>query len=302
MTELKVLAFFREQIIDLKRKDRQGTAQNYAHTLHSFSLFLQGKDIPFKLFNGQLILSYNEWLKKRNILRNSASFYMRNMRAMYNKAVRCGLTRQKFPFQRVYTGIDKTHKRAVSETLIARLSSLDLVSNPKLAFARDLFLFSFCTRGMAFVDMTFLNKTNICYGFITYSRKKTGQPLCVKIEPCIQSIISRYSHEGPYLFPIIHTQEPDAAYRQYQSALSHYNKRLKKLSGLLGEGISLSSYTARHSWATVARNHQVPLSVISAGMGHASEKTTRIYLASLENSIIDQANQRIIASLENSHF
>lgn len=87
------------------------------------------------------------------------------------------------------------------------------------------------------------------------------------------------------------------AFSQYQTALGYYNKLLKRISKILDLDISLSSYTARHSWATAARNHNVPISVISAGMGHTTEKTTQIYLASLESSVIDQANQNILSAL-----
>lgn len=87
------------------------------------------------------------------------------------------------------------------------------------------------------------------------------------------------------------------AFSQYQTALGYYNKLLKRISKILDLDISLSSYTARHSWATAARNHNVPISVISAGMGHTTEKTTQIYLASLESSVIDQANQSILSAL-----
>lgn len=302
MTKSKVLAFFNEQIAGLKEKGQQGSALNYIRTLHSFSSFLQDTDLTFDDFNEQLVLAYNEWLRKRLIRRNSVSFYMRNLRSVYNKAVCCRLTRQNYPFQKVYTGIDRTRKRAVDESLIARLQNLDLSGHAQLAFARDLFLFSFYTRGMAFVDIAYLRKSNLRHGFIIYARRKTGQILQIKMEPCMLAIINRYASESSYIFPLIHDPEPDTAYTQYQSALSHYNKRLKKLSARLGDSVSLSSYTARHSWATVAHNHQVPLSIISAGMGHASEKTTRIYLASLENSMIDQANQGIIAALEGGHF
>lgn len=84
---------------------------------------------------------------------------------------------------------------------------------------------------------------------------------------------------------------------QYQTALNYYNRQLKRLSALLGLDCSLSSYTARHSWATAARNHDIPISVISAGMGHTSERTTQIYLSLLENSVIDRANRQITSLL-----
>ena len=96
------------------------------------------------------------------------------------------------------------------------------------------------------------------------------------------------------MFPIITAANPEAAYRQYQIALNYHNRKLKILGQKIGEALPLSSYTARHTWATTARRHNVPISIISEGMGHSSEKTTQIYLASFENSVIDEANKSIL--------
>ena len=156
-----------------------------------------------------------------------------------------------------------------------------------------------CTRGMAFVDIAYLRKENLQNGMICYARRKTGQLLSVRIEPGIQRIIDRYaSRERPYLFPLLSSTDAVMAYGEYQVALNTYNRFLGRLSKMLGSGVKLTSYTSRHSWATAARNHNVPISVISQGMGHTSEQTTQIYLAMLENSVIDDANHGIIGCLE----
>lgn len=297
---IMLLGYMREQIALLDACGKLGTARNYRRTLNSISKFLHGTDLPLCLFDEQLVVAYAAWLQRRGILRNSLSFYMRVLRSVYNKAVRQRLVEQTFPFQSVYTGVDRTRKRAVGEEVLVRLKKLRLEHLPALAFARDLFVFSYCMRGMAFVDMAFLRKSDVRGGAIWYVRRKTSQQLIVRIEPCMQEIIDRYtlrSAGSPYLFPILSSHEPQRAYIQYQTALGAYNQRLKRLSELLGLGEKLSSYTSRHTWATAARNHNIPLPVISMGMGHASEKTTRIYLAALENSVIDEANQGLLASL-----
>lgn len=298
--QMYVLTFFKEQITFLSMSNRLGTARNYLRTMNSFSSFLHGDDIPFKLLTEELVFEYAEWLQLKGVKRNSSSFYMRVLRSIYNKAVRKHFAQQTFPFQNVYTGVDKTQKRAINEEVILQLYQMK-ISSPSLALARDLFIFSYCMRGMAFVDMAFLRHKNIRGGFIHYTRRKTGQQLSVHIEPCIQEIIDRYSsqtEQTPYLLPILTSEDPVRAFSQYQTALGYYNRQLKQLSQMLRLDISLSSYCARHSWATAARNHNIPLSVISAGMGHTSERTTQIYLASLENSVIDRANQNIIAFLK----
>lgn len=295
-----VFAFVEKQIACLRADGKLGTARNYRRTLNSFSGFLNGADIPFSLLDERLVGRYNDWLQRRRIVRNTVSFYMRVLRAVFNKAVREGIVPQSSPFRNVYTGVDHTRKRAVGEETVIRLRRLNLEHSPSLALARDIFIFSYCARGMAFVDIAFLRKQDIAGGTIRYVRRKTGQHLTIRIEPCMGDIIERYSQvtrTSDYVFPLLNAKDPVRVFSQYQTALGYYNRRLKRLADLLELEMPLSSYTSRHTWATTARNHNVPLSVISAGMGHASEKTTQIYLASLESSVIDQANRSIIASL-----
>ncbi len=297
-----VFAFFQERIAHCKVQKQLGTARNYERTLNSFRSFLKGKDISFSRITENMMLEYEMWLLGKGVARNSSSFYIRNLRAVYNKAVKRNLTVQRFPFNNVYTGIDRTRKRAVNEDVIIHLLKLDLEHSKPLALARDLFVFSYCTRGMAFVDISFLRKVDVVNGVICYVRRKTGQQLSIRIEPCIERIIKQYEKETvgrPYVFPLITASEPEAAYKQYQVALNYHNRKLKRLGRDVDENLSLSSYTARHTWATAARKHNVPISVISEGMGHANEKTTQIYLASLENSVIDEANKGIIGCLNN---
>lgn len=294
-----VLEYMERSAAELDSCGKFGTARNYRRAINSFSAFL-GRDIPIERLNESVVAEYDEWLRRRNIVRNTVSFYMRVLRSIYNRAVKQCLVKQTFPFCNVYTGVDRTRKRAVDERVILRLQHLNLDSESPLALTRDLFVFSYCMRGMAFVDIAFLRKTDICGDVITYIRRKTGQNLVVRIEPCIERIIRRYEPfvaDSPYVFPLIGSSVPETAFREYQIALGIYNRRLKELSQLAGIDTTLTSYVARHTWATVARNRNIPLSVISAGMGHASEKTTQIYLASLENTVIDRANRRILEAL-----
>lgn len=299
-SKLFVLAYGDRLIKRLIVKGRLGSARNLSCTLSSFSAFLGGKDIPFSLLNELLVGEYADWLSRRGLIPNSSSFYMRNLRSVYNKAVLEEGISQSFPFQNVYTGISKTAKRSVSEETVIRLKELDLSEKPGLCLARDLFLFSYCTRGMCFVDIAYLRQRNIINGYICYTRRKTGQRLSVRIEPCVQEIINRYRvavSGTSYLFPILRSEDEKISYNQYQTGLRYYNKQLKKLASLLQENLVLTSYTSRHTWATIARKHNVPVSVISDGMGHTSEKTTLIYLSSIDTSIIDRANEELVSSL-----
>ncbi len=295
-----VASFFEKEIERCMNSRQLGTACNYRRSLRSFLNFLSGKDIFFDEITESLVMEYEQWLSMKGITRNSSSFYIRNLRSVYNKAVKKNLTEQAFPFSHAYTGTERTRKRAVDEEVIMQLLKLNLDHSKALALTRDLFVFSYCTRGMAFVDISFLKKTDIKNGFINYLRRKTGQQLSIKIEPCIEKIINHYAKataDSVYVFPIITTSEAKKAYKQYQIALNYHNRKLKKLGNEIGEKLKLSSYIARHTWATTARKHNVPISVISEGMGHSSERTTQIYLASLENSVIDEANKGILKKL-----
>lgn len=280
--------------------NRFGAVQNYQKAMCSIARFLQTEsDTPLAAINEEWVGRYDAFLIHNGLVRNSRSFYMRTLRAVYNRAVRQKLIPQTYPFVEVYTGVDKTRKRAIKEEVIKQLYELSLPEESPLALSRDLFLFSYFSRGMAFVDIAYLTKSNLQGGTICYSRHKTGQLLCVRVEPCIQRILDRYtSRHSPYLFPLLSSTDAVEAYREYGRALNVYNRNLGILSRMLNCGCKLTSYTPRHSWATAARDHNVPISVISAGMGHTSELTTRIYLTSLDNSIIDTANREILSWLE----
>ena len=295
-----VLVYMERQVAEMKTMRRLGTARNYTRAKNSFSSFLEDHDVSFRRMDENLIKSYNNWLEQRGVVKNTISFYMRILRAIYNKAVKDCIAKQNSPFKNVYTGIDNTRKRALDENVIRKIMMLDLKDSPTLALSRDMFIFSYCMRGMSFVDIAFLRRQNFDGNYITYHRQKTGQRLSVLVEPCIARIIERYAQKSegcPYIFPIISSDNPEEAYRQYQTALGYHNRKLKELAKRANVNLPLSSYWARHTWATVARNHNIPVSVIGAAMGHLSEKTTLIYLASLENSVIDKANRLVIGSM-----
>lgn len=297
-SHILVLDYMQTQIEQLRAANRLGTAKNYEKTMMSFGAFLGDIRLPLSALTEQVITDYNAFLVQRGLVRNSVSFYMRVLRAVYNKAVRQKLIEQTNPFTEVYTGIDRTRKRAVAESVVVKLNRLELDADSSLALCRDMFIFSYCTRGMAFVDIAYLRKSNLQNGMICYARRKTGQLLSIRIEPAIQRIIDRYAgNDSPYVFPILSSVDATEAYEQYQVALNTHNRLLGRLSEILGCGCKLTSYTSRHSWATAARNHNVPISVISQGMGHTSEQTTQIYLTMLENSVIDDANKGIIGGL-----
>lgn len=290
--------FAEDAILNLKSLGRIRTAETYKAALSSFCNFRRCIDIAIEDIDADVIMRYEAWLKGRGICPNTSSFYMRNLRALYNKAVAENLTAQCHPFRHVYTGIDKTVKRAISLCEIKLIKNLDLTAYPLLNFARDLFMFSFFTRGMSFVDMAYLRKKDLSNGILVYRRRKTEQLLSVKWEKCMQDVVDKYSNpRSRYLLPIINPASLKDERRQYINASHNVNRRLKIIGQMLSLPVSLTMYVSRHAWASIARNRNVPLSVISQAMGHDSELTTRIYLASLDNTAIDNANRMILNSL-----
>ena len=295
-----LFGFMQDIIRQLKQLGKARTSETYTAALASFMKFREGQDILLGEIDSDTMMLYEAWLKGKGICPNSTSFYMRILRAVYNRAVEKELTEQKYPFKHVYTGIDKTVKRAVPLKEIKHIKELDLTLKPHLEYARDMFLFSFYTRGMAFIDMAYLKKSDLKNGILTYRRRKTGQQLTIKWEKCMEEIVSKYknAYNTEYLLPIIVNPLVDAR-KQYRNAIYRVNTALKDIAKSVGLSIALTMYCTRHSWASIAKTKNIPISVISEGMGHDSEETTRIYLASLDTSIVDKANSLIIKSLCN---
>ena len=293
------LFLFMQGIIgQLKRLNRIRTSETYSAALASFMKFRDGQDILLCEIDSDTVMLYEAWLKANGNCPNTTSFYMRILRAVYNRAVEKELTEQRHPFKYVYTGIDKTVKRAVPLKAIKRIKELDLTLKPHLDYARDMFLFSFYTRGMSFIDMAYLSKSDLKNGILTYRRRKTGQQLIIKWEKCMEEIVTKYEDRSAtqYMLPII--TSPFANERvQYRNALYRVNTVLKEVARLVNISIPLTMYCARHGWANIAKSKNIPLSVISEGMGHDSEETTRIYLASLDTSVVDRANSLILKDL-----
>lgn len=290
-------AYICQQIARLKRLGKIRTSETYTAAFRSFNGFMNDKEVLFNQISADLIAEYEAYLKGRGNSPNTISFYMRVLKAVYNRAVEDGLTGQRHPFKSVYTGVEKTLKRAISLNDLKRIKGLDLSLKPNLDFARDMFLFCFYTRGMSFIDMAYLRKKDLQNGILSYRRRKTGQQLFIKWERCMQEIVDKYPiNETEYLLPIITKRNKDYR-KQYTNELHRVNHLLKKIGKQLDLSIPLTMYVARHSWASAAKSKNVPISVISEGMGHDSEMTTQIYLASLDNSVVDKANFSILREL-----
>ncbi len=289
--------FMESLIMRLKLNDKIRTSETYRSALVNFMKFRDGEDIMLDSISSEIIESYEAWQKNRGITLNTISFYMRILRAVYNRAVDADIIEDRNPFNKVYTGVDKTLKRALPLNVIRKIKRLDLSLVPELDYARDMFILSFYLRGMSFIDMAFLKKTDLQYGHVVYRRRKTGQQLVIGWTNEMQLILDKYpENESDYLLPIIRHKGTNERYA-YRNKGYNINHNLKKIADMVGVSVPLTLYVARHSWASAAKAKGIPMSVISEGMGHRSEMTTRIYLASLDTSVVDRANSIIMKSL-----
>ncbi len=291
--------FIRSMITKKTAAKRDGTAKTYRDSLASFSSFRNGKDITFDDLNEDIINQYEAWMKNKGLKRNSSSCYLRTFKTLYLKAVELELTENRDIFRHVFTGFATTTKRAISIDAIKAIRKLNLENNPALAFARDMFMLSLYLQGMAFVDIAYLKKSDIRNGQLQYSRKKSGQTLTISWEKPMQEIVDAYSHltkDTPYLLPVITTQDGTER-KQYEKAEHNVNRNLKKIGEMAGLHIPLTTYVARHSWASIMRDMGNDITVVGKGLGHSDIKTTQIYLSTIDNSTVMKANKRFLGRI-----
>lgn len=286
------------------------TARAYETAVRRLLNWYGNNNLSFNQLDENLIKNFEEALRLENLAPNSISFYMRNLRSIYNKAVKSGLTAMDCnPFAEVFTGICKTRKRALRPEELRKFNSLagvlsaetnkELKNNAGLYLCWRLFMVSFHARGMSFVDMAYLRKTDIKNGIIRYRRKKTGTLLEIGINNELRKLIDSFGDEtkgSEYVLPIIRDITKPRR-QQYESGLRLYNQRLKRLAGMINLRHPLSSHVSRHSWASMAKQQLLPLPVISEGLGHSNPKTTAIYLTALDQGLLDKACEIVSASL-----
>lgn len=283
-------------IIDrMEKRRRYGMAQAYRSSLKSFVLFTGSQRIPFQLFKTEVLRDYENWVLRQGGCENTAHFYLRNLRAIYNRAVKDKIIRPRMnPFSGISLDTMPTRKRALSKKWLKRIKNLHLEEGTSLAMSRDMFLFSFYACGMGFADMVFLKWEQVEKEMIHYDRIKTGRPVSVFAGASIVEILERYRTSSNYVWPILSDEaDEENNYKHYRSALNNFNRHLKKIAEKANIPESLSSYMARHSWATAARNQLMPTAVISSCLGHASEKTTRIYLDSFNEDLVRRINFKV---------
>ena len=289
-SQFYLLRYINAQIERKQELKKVGMAAAYKSTRSSLAKFIGRPDVRMSEVDLAFVRRYEDFLYSNGASGNTVSYYLRNLRSLYNQAVTDGYhPRGEYPFAKAQTRPAKTVKRALSRTDMQNLADLNLENEPELEFTRDLYLFSFYAQGMAFVDIVLLRKSDICNGVLTYSRHKSKQLIRIVVTPQMQGVIDKYNTENEYLFPII-SGEYASGYQKYRLALGRINRHLKKIAVVADIKVPLTTYTARHTWATLARDYGAPISVISAGLGHTSEEMTRVYLKDFDVSMLNQVN------------
>lgn len=296
--------FMNSVVIDLKSNGYHGTAHIYKNSLKTFVAFNKGKKVPFRAITPDLLKQFEAYMRQNQRSWNTVSTYLRTLRATYNRAVDKHLvTYTPRLFKRVYTGTRADTKRALDTKDMSLVfnswkekeqdSSTHLLNK-----AQGLFILMFLLRGLPFVDLAYMHKKDLQGNIITYRRRKTGRQLTVIIPPEAMKLIERYmdtNPHSPYLFSIINSTENSIeAYQEYQRALRIFNHQLALLAKTLKIQPNLSSYTARHTWATLAYHCEIHPGIISEAMGHSSISVTETYLKPFNANKINEANLKII--------
>ncbi|MCD7937285.1 MAG: site-specific integrase [Tannerellaceae bacterium] len=293
---------------DMRRQGRERTARAYQSSFSSLLCHTGKKDLAVEEITYELLQGFEGWLLEGDRSLNTVSFYMRNLRAMYNKAVKRGwiVERAKDLFRGVFTGVSHSQKRALTIPQMKQLSNLleepEVLSQEEKE-ALSLFLFAFHAQGISFVDLAYLKKEDIKGQVFIYSRKKTGTLLEVEINPQMSRILSFFKERtthSPFVFPLI---EPDSSsyYESYTKALRKQNARLNRIAGKVGILHKLTTHVARHSWATIAKERDIPVWLISEALGHKDVKTTYIYLNSFEKKVIHRAARKVSTAVLRSN-
>lgn len=302
MKEKNSLTKFMEQLIrTLKEEERYSTAHIYQSTLNAFIRFNKTEKIRFNQLERSKLKQFENHLRHKGCSWNTVSTYMRTLRSTYNKAVDEGLTPENTRlFRHVYTGVKANIKRALEAGDMKRLLNVSPLHplSPELKKSRVWVTLMFLFRGMPFVDLAHLHKKDLQGSFITYRRHKTGTPLRVKIPHTAMKLIEQYRNNdpySPYLLPILSGDKSgEEAYTEYQHALRKLNHELKQLAIHCGIRPSISSYTLRHTWATLAKYCHLSQQLISEALGHSSVKVTETYLKSFKDEELNRANEVII--------
>lgn len=295
--ENTIFSFTDKIIKELKTAGKVGNARVYQTLRNSISNYLKEKDTPLRSINYKFLKSYEAWYLGKGNSINGLSVHLRTLRSVLNRATVEGLlSKDDYAFRDYSIKTEKTKKRAITEEDILKLKNY-VPDSPQKQRAKDTFFLSFYLMGASFIDLAFLKLSNIVNGRIEYRRRKTGQLHSIKITPPLQDILDRYienKSNTDFILNVITSKDEAKQYVQAREELKRVNKRLKNIGLECDISQPLTSYVARHTYATIANTKNVPLSVISQSLGHKDQKTTAIYLAQFGNDVMDRYNDLIV--------
>lgn len=309
-----VFPYFDSVIENLRNNGKAGNAAIYLTVRNSFEKFARNTRLRFCDLDATLLRKYEEFLSKEQLKGNAKSTYFRTLRATYNRAIGDDLADvAMYPFKnmlnprgfKISSLETKTIKRAISIDDLKKLIEFETKPLTRLHDAKLYFTFLLITRGMNFTDLAHLTKDNIANNQIIYLRAKTRhtQQATIEILPQMAEILKYFSthpETTDHLFPILNSKIHKTALNQkhrIQTRLKRINKQLLHLAELAGLKTKVTTYTARHSWATLAKMTGEQESLISEGLLHDNVQTTQIYLQQFENKLINEMNKRIIDNL-----
>ncbi len=318
--KMRLLSYMKKESKQLAKDGLMGRAGNFDRTRKSFSKYLgqrNRKDIFICSIDNALITGYRDWLTKGGISENSALFYLRNLHSAIGKAVKGNEANQpkSDAFEGVPLGTQSNARHlAVDSDTIREIMDMDVerqvvssVKDPKrrttegiirrIGFARDLFIFSFCAQGMDFVDMCYLKKEDVGNGHFRYTRRLTKMEMDVEILPQMSDVMERYGTRTEYVFPMLTASNAREQHRQYLKEMRRYNHSLSELARMLSKDVSLSSASARDSWALAAYQKGMPLNMMAKALGLKDEASALKYLRKFEVSGLGQANRKLIDSI-----
>lgn len=279
------------------RRTKQPSAARVCNaTLKKVVSFIGREKMCFSELTKGWLKSFEDALREE-LASNSVSTYLRMLQAVYNKAVYDGVAPLvPFLFKKVYKGRTPSRSRALEQIEFRAIAHAAKMSQSELAQTSDLFMLMFYLRGLPFVDLVYLRRSDLQGDRLTYRRHKTGKQMEVYVDPRAMEIINRYRSvdmSSPYLFPFL-TQSGKDEFLQYESALRHLNNQLKWLGSVLGLSIPLTSYCARHTWASFANYCDFDKKLISESMGHSSVQVTELYFKPHQVEEISRMNQQVI--------
>lgn len=300
----KFYEFFESKINDLAAGGRTGNQKVYQETLNSFRKFIKVRNPDFEDITPRLLEKYEIHLRSNGGTDGGISVKMRTIRAVYNDAIKRGMVKQEhYPFRvfEISKLKGKGQKRALSREEFLLIADFPSEEHSHLRDARNYFVFSYYTRGMNFVDMMKLRWTNIINETILYRRSKTNSNFQVKILPPVQAILDYYKAHFPetnYVSPILLQEnlKPNQIENRKKKTLKKFNKDLKEIGKIVGIQQKLTSYVARHSFATNLKQAGIATAIISESMGHKTQEVTENYLKEFENKVIDDAMETLYQS------